>query len=134
MVPPDVLSPDVLSPDVLSPDVLSPDVLSPDVLPGHLNIFRVLTEDLINFAAIREHCNLWRNFYDVQDNWNNIQVGISHSWLCNTLYPVVVKSNFVTLVMYPNTFHLSNEQRWAPALFSRFRAFALASAKRKKER
>ncbi len=58
--------------------MVPPDVLSPDVLSGHLNIFRVLTEDLINFAAIREHCNLWRNFYDVQDNWNNIQVGISH--------------------------------------------------------
>lgn len=26
-----------------------------------------------NYTAIREHCNLWRNFYDVQDNWNNIQ-------------------------------------------------------------
>eukprot|EP00092_Neocalanus_flemingeri_P054073 GFUD01063669.1.p1 GENE.GFUD01063669.1~~GFUD01063669.1.p1 ORF type:complete len:463 (-),score=122.22 GFUD01063669.1:352-1665(-) len=28
---------------------------------------------LPNYTAIREHCNLWRNFYDVQDNWNNIQ-------------------------------------------------------------
>jgi len=26
-----------------------------------------------NYTAIREHCNAWRNFYDVQDNWNNIQ-------------------------------------------------------------
>jgi len=26
-----------------------------------------------NYTAIREHCNLWRNFYDVQDNWNNIR-------------------------------------------------------------
>ena len=26
-----------------------------------------------NYTAIKEHCNLWRNFYDVQDNWNNIR-------------------------------------------------------------
>jgi hypothetical protein len=26
-----------------------------------------------NYTAIREHFNLWRNFYDVQDNWNNIR-------------------------------------------------------------
>jgi hypothetical protein len=50
------------------------------------------TEDLINFAAIREHCNLWRNFYDVQDNWNNIQVGISH----------VITVGFAILYIVPN--------------------------------
>lgn len=26
-----------------------------------------------NYTAIRQHCNVWRNFYDVQDNWHNIQ-------------------------------------------------------------
>eukprot|EP00090_Calanus_glacialis_P012357 TRINITY_DN20884_c0_g1_i1.p1 TRINITY_DN20884_c0_g1~~TRINITY_DN20884_c0_g1_i1.p1 ORF type:complete len:437 (-),score=135.88 TRINITY_DN20884_c0_g1_i1:165-1475(-) len=31
-----------------------------------------------NYTAIREHCNVWRNFYDVQDNWNNIQGIIDH--------------------------------------------------------
>jgi len=25
-----------------------------------------------NYTRIRESCNLWRNFYDVQDNWHNI--------------------------------------------------------------
>jgi alpha-N-acetylgalactosaminidase len=31
-----------------------------------------------NYTAIKEHCNLWRNFYDVQDNWHNIQGIIDH--------------------------------------------------------
>ena len=26
-----------------------------------------------NYTAVKQHCNLWRNFYDVQDNWNNVQ-------------------------------------------------------------
>ena len=26
-----------------------------------------------NYTAIRQTCNLWRNFYDVQDNWNSVQ-------------------------------------------------------------
>ena len=26
-----------------------------------------------NYTAVKQHCNLWRNFYDVQDNWNSVQ-------------------------------------------------------------
>ena len=26
-----------------------------------------------NYTAIRQYCNLWRNNYDVQDNWNSVQ-------------------------------------------------------------
>jgi len=26
-----------------------------------------------NYTAVREVCNLWRNFYDVQDNWPSVQ-------------------------------------------------------------
>ena len=26
-----------------------------------------------NYTAIREHCNLWRNFDDIQDNWDVVQ-------------------------------------------------------------
>jgi hypothetical protein len=36
--------------------------------------FYIYESYLSTNTAIREHCNLWRNFYDVQDNWNNIQV------------------------------------------------------------
>ena len=26
-----------------------------------------------NYTAIRKHCNLWRNFDDIQDNWDVVQ-------------------------------------------------------------
>ena len=26
-----------------------------------------------NYASVREHCNVWRNYIDIQDSWENVK-------------------------------------------------------------
>ena len=26
-----------------------------------------------NYASVRQHCNIWRNYIDVQDSWENVK-------------------------------------------------------------
>lgn len=31
-----------------------------------------------NYSAIIEHCNLWRNFDDIQDSWHSVETIIDY--------------------------------------------------------
>ena len=37
-----------------------------------VDLIRCFSRDSDSLKIIREHCNLWRNNYDVQDNWASV--------------------------------------------------------------
>ncbi|CAH1268336.1 NAGA [Branchiostoma lanceolatum] len=43
------------------------DVLAPAAGPGHWN-----DPDMVNYTAIGDHCNMWRNYGDIQDSWDSV--------------------------------------------------------------
>lgn len=43
------------------------------LVPSKINLKKKLEFLQCNFSAIRESCNMWRNYWDVQDAWSSVR-------------------------------------------------------------